>query len=382
MRRALSSAPSVVFVLLALAAGRAGAAPEELNRIVLRVNDQVLTLHDYEERKAAELQGLVANPNLSAADRQARLAELDKALMQQIFQELLLLSRANQLSIRLGDSEIDEAVAGIMRDQGFASREELERALSQSGLTLARLRDNLRREMLYGQVVGKEVTQKVEVGEEELRAYYKNHPDQFKIDEERQLKETIVLDAAALSPAERARVAADIVARLDRGEDFEEIVAETRDQGITTGVIDLGWLRKAEVDPTLADVAWALDAGEHSAPIEGRGGLHVLQLAGLKEARLQAFSEVQEQILRRERSRRFERDLRTYLQKLEERSYVVENVPSEAVGFRASSGELAADDEIEAFRRPLEPAPAEAPPADAPPADAAGEASPPAGAGG
>lgn len=364
MRKApIDLRPAVAVLALFAPALPVAAAPEEINRVVLRVNDQILTLHDYEERKASELQTLLANPNLAPAERQARLVELDKALLQQIFQELLLLSRATQLGIRIGDSEVDAAVDEIKKEQGFASQEELQAALAQAGLTLDRLRDNLRRDILYGQVVGKEVSQKLEVGEEELRAYYKNHPDEFRVAEERQLREVIVLDSSPAGEDERRRVAADIVTRLDRGEDLAEVVAIYRDQGLTTGVIDLGWLKREDVEPTLADVAWGLDAGEHSTPVVGRGGLHILQLAGLKESRLQPFADVQGQILRRERGKRFERDLRTYLAGLEKRSFIVENVPPEAVGYRSSSGDLAADDEIEAFRRPLARPAADAAPA-------------------
>jgi hypothetical protein len=45
------------------------AVAEDVDRIVLRVNDEIATLYEYEARKAAEITNVLANPSLSDAER-------------------------------------------------------------------------------------------------------------------------------------------------------------------------------------------------------------------------------------------------------------------------------------------------------------------------
>lgn len=337
--------------LLATLAPPAGA--EEINRIVLRVNEEILTLHEYESRKASEISTILADDRLDSSQRQEQLEQVGKMVMQSMFSEMLLLSFANQQSIRITDAEVEEAVRGLMERQGIKTQSQLRQALDQSGMTMDDLRANARRELLWQQVVGREVQPKVAIGEEELRAYYRNNKEQFAIPEQRWLKEVIVLEASGLDAAELQRQAEEIHAALVAGGELETVVEPYRERGVTTGVIDLEWLRQDELESSLAEAAWGLQPGEYSQPVAARGGYHILLVAGLREAGMKPLKEVEELIMRREYGARFNRELRTFLAELEDKSYIQENLPSEAVGYRALASGFEPEDELELFRAPV-----------------------------
>ncbi len=339
----------------------------DLNRIILQVNDEIFTLHDYEQRKAAEIEALLADPKVSPSQSQEFLAKAGKLVLQQVFRELLLKSRARQLGIQIEDTQIDAAVREVQQRQGIASQEELIQALRSAGLTLEQLRENMRGELLWNEVIGKEVARQIEIGEEEVRAYYRNHQDDFKIAEERQLREIIVLEASGLPLSEREQLATEIRASIRAGATLDAVVEPYRASGKTTGAIDLGWLRREELENALAEAAFSLKSGEVSAPVLARGGHHILQVTGIKEAGVQPFKDVEERIRNLERGRRFEKELRTYLANLEKQSYIRENLPPDGVGFRSADVELP-EDELELFRRPLPEQAAPATPEGTPPA--------------
>ncbi len=354
--RTSAAALATVFALATLTSP---VGAEEINRIVLRVNEEILTLHEYESRKASEISTLLADNRLDSQQRQEQLELVGKMVMQSMFSEMLLLSFANQQSIRITETEVEEAVRGLMERQGITTQSQLTQALAQSGMTMDDLRDNTRRELLWQQVVGREVQPKVAIGEEELRAYYRNNQDQFAIPEQRWLKEVIVLEASGLDAPELLSQAEEIHAALVAGGELEAVVEPYREKGVATGVIDLEWLRQDELESSLAEAAWGLQAGDYSAPVAARGGYHILLVAGLREAGMKPLKEVEQIIMRREYGARFNRELRTFLADLEEKSYIQENLPPEAVGYRALASGFEAEDELELFRAPVLEVPAE-----------------------
>lgn len=329
-------------------------AAEDINRVVLRVNNQVATLFDYEERKAVEITRILSNPNLDPNQRQEMLDGVGKNILQNLFSELLLRSYADQNSIRIKDEELQDALKQVMERQGITSRSELEEALAGAGLTIEQLQDNLRNDLLWNQVVGREVHSKIELGEEDLRAYYRNNREQFEVPERRWLKEIIVLETADLSGGALAEKATEIHRELASGADFEEAAATYQEQGVTTGVIDLDWLTAGDLEDTLSTAAWQLKKGQYSAPVEGRGGLHIFYLEDHEEASVRPFKEVEDVIMQRERSVRFQKELRDFMVKIEKHAYVQENLPPEAVGYRTLSEGFEVEDELGGFLSPLE----------------------------
>ena len=339
-------------IVLATSAPRPATA-DDLNRIILRVNEEILTLHEYEARKAGEISTILAS-QLDASQRQERLEQIGQLVVQNSFSEMLLLSFANQQAIRISDSEVQESLQEMMSRQGIESEAQLRQALDASGMTIEQLRENAERELLWQRVVGREVSPKVVITEEELRAYYRNNRDEFRTPEQRWLKEVIVLESSGLEDAELRRIAQEIRQALAAGEEAATAVSPYQEKEISTGMIDLDWLRADELEPSLQKAAWSLSPGAYSEPVAARGGYHIILLAGLREASVQPLADVEDRIRRREYNSRFNRQLQTFLSELEENAYIQEDLPPEAVGYQALAPDYETEDELEIFRAPIE----------------------------
>lgn len=348
--------PTLLLIAFAVLLGAPQGRADDLNRIVLRVNDEILTLHDYQKQKSIAVTQILAS-QLPPAEQQERIAQVGKQVTQELFRELLLESRAKQLRIVVTEEQVEQALQELLKRQGIEDEATLQQALVSSGMTLDQLRDNLRREISFSQVVGREVTSKIDVAEEELRAYYRANAEQFVVPEARWLKEVIVLEASGASDEELQATAEEIRQKLMEGGEFAEVIEPYRAAELTTGVIDLDWLERNELDPDLADVAWKLEPGAYSEPVHSRGGLHIIHLAGLREEEQKPFKEVQEQILAIERSRRFNKQMQTFMADLERNAYVKEDLPPEAVGYRTLAEADFGEDEnpLELFRAPTLP---------------------------
>lgn len=332
------TAPRIVASLLLSATVALPAAAVELNRIVLRVNDRIATLRDYEQRRddfVAELQRRQLDPE----DRRRLLAEAPETVFNELFQELLLQSRADQLGVEVPEERVDATLQRMKEGYGITTDAEFQQALAQSGMTEHQLRAQMRRNLRMRGVMEREVQERVQVAEEDLRRVFGQNPDRYRLPEQRRLREVVVLDTSGRSEEERRRIAEEVRRELAKGEPVSDVISGYAAQGVTSNVIDLGWVSPGDLAPDLEAAAKALQAGEVSTPVGGRGGLHVLHLLEVRAPRVQSFAEVEAQLRQEEEERVYREEVAKYMEELQEASYIVAKPPTEATGFRRRLGE-------------------------------------------
>lgn len=310
-------------------------AEAEVNRVVLRVNEEIATTHDYERRRNERVEALKRAEGMSAEERQRILADIGTSVMSNLLEELLILSRAEQLGIRADEDQVSQAVTQAKANLGIETDEQFEVALASSGITADELRNQMRRQILMQEIMGREVHPRIQLDEEDLRRYYQSHSDEFQVVEKLKLEEVVVLESLGSGPMQLSALSAEIRQKVIDGEDFAEVVTPYMEAGSTTGVIDLGWVEPGDLDPALEEAVWSLEEGELSQPVPARGGLHVLRLVEREDARLLEFNEVQDQIAAKEQSRRFQEEVVKYMEELRASSYIVAHPPPEAAGFQA-----------------------------------------------
>jgi len=337
---------------------------------VLRVNDRIATLLDYERRRA-ELAAQLAGADIEEERRAQAMAELGSRLFRDMLEELLLLSRADQLRIQPTEEEVDRAVAGVRQEFGIASDDEFAAALAREGISLAEFREQVRGQIRMREVVAREVTAEIELEEDDLRRAYRAAQDRFRLPERFRVNEIIVLEAAQPDPEGMRMIARGIQAEIEAGRAFEELAAEYAERGLTSTLIDLGWVEAGELDPDLEAALAGIGPGQVAEPVSGRGGLHILKLLEHEESRLRSFSEVAQELEARERQRLYSDKIGEYMRELEETAFVRAEPPADAAGFRTVAGSRERQDPFAGFEpvagqeaeepaeEPLEPSAAE-----------------------
>ncbi len=306
---------------------------EVINRVVLRVNDRIATLYDYQERRQ-EMARDILRREQDAEERDRLLAQIGEVVYANLYQELLLESRADQLGIEIGDAQVDAAIARLKEGYSIKTAQEFQAALAQSGMTEPQLRAQLRGTLRVQEVRGREVQGRVDVNEEDLRRYYRKNLEQFRQPEQVQLREVVVLDEGGAPAEERSRIAAEIRDKVAAGTALADAVKDYAARGATSNVIELGWVSPGDLDKNLETAVWKLPKGAVSDPVEARGGLHLAQVIDRRESHVPPFSEVQEAIQAREQERVFREEGAKYMVELEKKSLIVASPPEEAAGFR------------------------------------------------
>ncbi|MEZ5613612.1 MAG: peptidylprolyl isomerase [Rhodocyclaceae bacterium] len=99
---------------------------------------------------------------------------------------------------------------------------------------------------------------------------------------------------------EKEDAAKDIIARLQKGEKFEELAKQSKDPGNKDRGGDLGWAAPSGYVKPFADALVALEKGKFSAtPINTQFGWHVIQLDDVRDLKHPPIDEVKPQIQQR-----------------------------------------------------------------------------------
>jgi parvulin-like peptidyl-prolyl isomerase len=340
---------SLLAVLLAGAAGPALHA-EVLNRVVLRVNDHIATLYDYEQRKQAFIDE-VNRRDQDPAEKRQILSQAGEVVFKDMYDELLLESRADQLAVEITNQQVDRSIEQMKQNYNLKTDQEFRAALAQTGLTEAKLREQFRGNLRMREVLGREVNAKVTLEEDDLRRAYRKDTEAYRAPEQLQLREVVVLEEQVADVARRAQIGQEIRAAVAGGQSLDQAIEAYKTLGQVSGPIDLGWVSKGDLDPALELASWPLAKGAVSEPVAGRGGLHLLHVIDRRESYVKPFSEVAAQIQAQEEDRLYREELAKYMADLQRQALIVADPPAEAAGFRRLLAVPSAADELSGFAR-------------------------------
>ena len=132
--------------------------------------------------------------------------------------------------------------------------------------------------------------------EETLRQLYDAQEQQYQEEERRSVRH-ILLEGGDDNLADAMRLAEDLVARLENGEDFAGLAAEySADVGSASQGGSLGWINRGVTVPAFESVAFTLEENEISAPVESEFGVHIIRVDEIQAQRIKTFEEVREEL--------------------------------------------------------------------------------------
>ena len=326
----MGSALLVAAALLAGGPPAAAQAPISLNtdptlriieRILVKVNGEIITQSDLEERQVAAIRARGVQPATNAELMQL-VREVTPEVLTAAVEELLLVERGRELGYQLSYDQFRDYLDSLREENGIESDEQfIEMLEQQEGMTLDDFRRLVERQMLAGQVQQVQVLGRVTITDVEAREYYDSHIEEFTDPATVTLREIIVAapeDPTANLLAERsAREAAEAVRqRVLDGEAFEAVAAATstapsKDNGGLIGPFQVN-----EVAESIRELIVGLEPGGVSEVRRTTQGYQILQLAELVDDFVRPFDAVRDEISQRAFGERREAAYREFLDEL------------------------------------------------------------------
>ncbi len=161
--------------------------------------------------------------------------------------------------------------------------------------------------------------------EEEIRQYYEEQQQAFITPEKRHIRHILVAVPATAKAEEKQKAlekAQNIRQRLLKGEDFSTLAKTLSDDpGSKNRGGDLGWVGKGVMEKNFEQVAFSLTKGEISEPVETPFGYHIIQVTEIKPEKIKPLEEVKAQIADSLRRQEAENRLYELSEKLAQHAY-------------------------------------------------------------
>jgi len=296
----------VLFLLITAAINEVNAR-ETIDRIVAIVNDDLVTLSEFNDY----MSGL---PELSK--------DIDKyQALNELVDQLLLEQEAIKLGIYVTDDEVKQSIANIKQQFGM-SDEKMQEVLNKENLTPEQLNKQWKLQLLSNKIVGAKLKGKIAVTEDEIRDLYKQYYGDIENFEEVKIAQILItynIDNE-IAAEEKAQKVADL-ARSDG--DFKKLVKEYSDDTSSkdTGGL-LGYFQKGELVEELDEAISNMKVGETSDPVKTSSGFHIVKVLDIKSLDESSVDKYREQLKYELYKEKAAKELNKFISDLKENAYI------------------------------------------------------------
>lgn len=261
-----------------------------VDRVVASVDGNPLTMQDLVN--FAKANGL----NLPTDNSPASLAIQRKALRALISETAL---EHEEQGVDVGDEQVDRFVQ-MFEQQHHITEAQLRQELAANGLTWEEYRRRARMEVQRMALLQREVSDQIVITDDQVAAYYKAHPKEFVVSQERyklaQILISVPPNATAAQIAAAQAQAASIDKKARDGADFAALARKYSDDDSRDAGGELGEFKPDDIIDPILDGIRGLKPGQVSPVIRSEHGFHIVKVEAHDLPGVQPLSEVQDQI--------------------------------------------------------------------------------------
>jgi peptidyl-prolyl cis-trans isomerase SurA len=293
-----------------------------IDRIVARVNDDVITLSELQEEGLPLFERLRANYTGKELESQVQRAE--REFLEQLILKRLQLQYAGQIGITASENEINTALKDVLTRNNL-TQEQLTDLLTREGLTLQDYKDRLREQIILARLMNQAVRSRVSVDASEVEAYYKAHQDEFDQPAQVRVRHIFLrIDSGAARPQvdgvhERAAL---ILREARNGGDFANLARRYSEDATAANGGDLGFIKRGQALPEFEEVIFAMKEGDISEVIRTPNGLHIVKVETFSKGSERSFSEMKTEIERRLLQEKIEKRFQDWTKELKDKAFI------------------------------------------------------------
>jgi peptidyl-prolyl cis-trans isomerase SurA len=293
--------------------------------IVAHVNNEIISLSDYQKAQDQTRKETQQECNCTGPALQAAVDAAEKNVLRGMIDQQLLIERAKDMNIDV-TADVVSRLNDIRKQNNLGTLDDLQKAVEQSGESWDDFKQSITNNALTQEVIRQEVGQRVDMGPDEVKAYYDAHKAEFDRPEEVILSE-IELSTEGKSADEVEAVkkrADDLRDRVTAGESFPELAKRySEDPATAASGGELGAYQRGQLAPQIEDAVFKLNKGAMTDVIQTKEGFMIIHVDQHYQAGEQPLDAVQQEIESKLYEQKMDPQLRKYLGELREQSYVV-----------------------------------------------------------
>jgi parvulin-like peptidyl-prolyl isomerase len=302
---------SMVIFLSLSACGEKPPVPPPPQPAVAVVDGEAIPLQEFEKSLAADLALATGEAPLTAEQMEG----LKDAVVENLIREKLMLRRALEIPLAVGEAELAARVEEIRKDY---SGDQFGELFGAGGIDYAAWKEALRTRMLFENLIARDVNAKIQVADDEAERYYMANRKAFATERRVRVAQIVVPD--------RSRAEA-ILKRLNTGEDFDKVAREVSIGPEAARGGDLGFFERGVMPEAIDRMVFSLPVGKVSRVAQSPYGFHVFKVLGQEAAGGRKFADVKERVIADLRKQREAGAYKIWIEGLKARAVIRINRP-------------------------------------------------------
>lgn len=257
-------------LLLVPALAARPAATQELQRIAVIVNDDIISARDVERR----VDLVVSSTGLPPTPESRR--RVREQVVRLLIDERLQIQEASRRNIAVTDADFDRALA-ILERQNNVRPGHFDDFLRDRGVDKDTLMAQMRAEIAWGKLIRNRIIPTVTISEDEVNEAIATTraaagQDQYLVSE-------IVLPVDSVDQEDEIRRTAQrLFEQLGTGISFAAVARQVSRGATAANGGDAGWLQPATLPPEVAEALQALKPGQIAPPVRAAGAFYIVHL--------------------------------------------------------------------------------------------------------
>lgn len=289
-----------------------------VDRVIIVVNDEVITQRDYDRAFIPVKQGI--ENNFEGEELEARLKAAEEGIKDHLINAKLAISLAKKENVQIDEEELSSRIETIRSYYG--TEQEFLVALRARGTNRSEFEKEIREQMLAQQLVQEKVSSKIVVTPGEIRELYEKNKDQMVAPLQVKVRTIMLSRTGERGDESSKREMAKILEEARKTKDFAAL-AEKRSEGPYAGEGgDMGYILPGQTVDEIDSVVFSLQQNEVSEIVETPIGYHIFYAEDIREPRTLEFAEVNDFLREQLFMHKFQEELVKYLQENREKAYI------------------------------------------------------------
>ncbi len=270
--------------------------------------------------------------------------------------EKLVTKRAAETKVT--DEEVAVKMEGFKTK--FGSEAALKEQIEKSGLTVDKVKENVREGLRQEHWIDSQIAGKDAVSDADAEDFYKKNPDQFKQPEQVRASHILIAVDKEAKPevvAEKEKAAKAIAARVKKGEAFDKLAKElSEDPSAKENSGDLNYFGREQMVPEFSEAAFKMKKDEISDPVRSQFGFHVIKVTDHKDGETVTLEKAKPKLLTYLKQQKRQGEIEKVVKAIREKADVKINLPEAPKAPAAGAAPVEAVTEPVTAPEPAKPA--------------------------
>jgi peptidyl-prolyl cis-trans isomerase SurA len=296
---------------------------EIVDRIVAVVNDDIITLNDFNQALKPYMNQIKSMGYDSEKEFDVS-AKLKKDILDRLIDQKLTDQEIKKARLDISEEDVDSALERI-KEKNFYSDADFRKALAAEGISFEEYRRNMKEQILRSRLVNREVKSKIVVTDQDVKAYYDEHPEEYGREQKYHLRNIIMRLPQMASDAEKRdalKRMAGVLEKLENGEPFENLARQYSESNLAAEGGDLGFFKLEALSPQLQEALTGLGAGNFTPVLETDQGVQIFYIQEIRTIPGKPLSEVAAGIQEKLYTDIVEKKFKQWLEELRQRSHI------------------------------------------------------------